>query len=64
MTDDDLKSQILTFAEHVGASDDAETVAKRRGWLDDAGEPTEEGREVIEALGDQDGTRTVFRGNF
>ena len=64
MTDDNLKAQILAFADHVGNEGHAEAEAKSRGWLDDDGEPTEEGREVIKALGEQDHTRTVFRGNF
>jgi hypothetical protein len=62
----DPKETILAFARHVGRADGTppEDIARRRNWLGPGGDVTEEGRALLAALGDQDGTRTVFRGNF
>lgn len=65
MAEESLKDRIVAFATHVGSSEtSAEESARKRGWLDDKGEPTESGRELIDALGDQGNTRTVFRGEM
>ncbi|WGH78045.1 hypothetical protein [Jannaschia ovalis] len=59
----EIRDRILAFAANVGGATNApEAKARRRGWLDDKGEPTADGRKLIDSLGDQDGTRTVFRG--
>ncbi len=62
----DPKALILSFAAHVGRghTTGAETVARQRNWLSDAGDVTEDGNDLVRALNDQTATRTVFRGNF
>ncbi|MEJ6389667.1 hypothetical protein [Gymnodinialimonas ulvae] len=59
-------AQIIAFAAHIGRRDtrSPEAIAQRRNWLDASGNPTQDGQHLLEALGDQDATRTVFRGNF
>ena len=66
MTDDTATASILAFAAHIGRRDlrSPEAIARRRNWLTEAGEPTPEGRTLVEALTEQGATRTVFRGNF
>lgn len=62
MTDTSLATRILAFARHCGEGDSApQDTARRRGWLDPAGRPTDEGAALIEALESQDATRSVFR---
>ncbi|MDG4647422.1 hypothetical protein P6F26_03110 [Roseibacterium sp. SDUM158017] len=65
-TEQDIRSRILAFAAHVGRStaSDAETIARRRDWIDAEGRPTTDGLALVAALGEQAQTRTVFRGNF
>jgi hypothetical protein len=60
------RTRILAFAGHVGRGhpENAEAIARRRNWIDAQGGVTDEGQELLEALGDQTETRTVFRGNF
>lgn len=41
--------------------DEAETKARNRNWLDAKGRVTPEGQTMVSALGDQMGTRSVFR---
>lgn len=58
----DVKSQILAFAHHVGnPKKDPERKAKERKWLDAAGRPTADGLALIAALHDQRETRSTFR---
>lgn len=66
MTDQAAAAQIVAFAAHIGRSDlrQPEVIARRRNWLDAAGNPTADGLDLLTALSDQDATRTVFRGNF
>jgi hypothetical protein len=65
MSDQDITTRILAFAHHCGAeSSSAETVARRRGWIAEDGAPTDEGRELVEALDGQSATRSVFRTVF
>lgn len=62
MTEESDLSRILAFAVHVGSPDTPpEETARARGWIDDDGRPTDEGREMLKSLGDQVGTRSVFR---
>lgn len=62
-TDD--RTRLINFARHVGAPDtDPRQTAINRGWLTESDEITEAGRDCLESLGDQSGTRTVFRGEF
>ncbi|CAM4399161.1 hypothetical protein [Palleronia rufa] len=62
MTEQSDTARILTFATQVGAPDTPpEDTARARGWLDDAGAPTDEGRALVKSLDDQTGTRSVFR---
>jgi hypothetical protein len=58
----DITGRILAFAQHCRGTDrSAEETARSRGWLDGEGWPTEDGRELIKALDEQDATRSVFR---
>lgn len=62
MTDDETIARIVAFARHCGNEESTpEAVARRRGWLDEAGAPTEEGAALLDALDEQEATRTVFR---
>lgn len=62
MTEENTRDRIVAFAKQCGAeSRDAEDVALRRGWLDADGNPTADGEALIEALDEQEATRTVFR---
>lgn len=59
--DDTLR--ILSFAGHLDSADrDGASSARARDWIDDAGNPTTEGKLLLRALADQGATRTVFRG--
>jgi hypothetical protein len=40
---------------------EARAFARERGWLTASGEPTEDGADMVRALRDQTGTRSVFR---
>jgi hypothetical protein len=66
MTDAEIRSQILAFSAHLrsDADKDAAASAQRHGWLDTSGEPTAEGRKLVDALVEQDGTRSAFRGSY
>ncbi len=48
----------------AGGSDDsaARVSAQDQGWLDSEGRPTQAGLDLLKAIADQKGTRTVFRG--
>ena len=62
MTDEENVARIVAFARHCGGEDRApEAVARRRGWLDDHNVPTAEGARLLDALDEQEATRTVFR---
>ncbi|MEE4117812.1 MAG: hypothetical protein V2I65_02230 [Paracoccaceae bacterium] len=63
MDDSDIRTRILAFARHCGSEEDeAEAFARHRGWIDADGTPRQEGRDLIEALDEQEATRSVFRG--
>ncbi|MEL6830397.1 MAG: hypothetical protein AAFO63_09710 [Pseudomonadota bacterium] len=53
---------VLQRISGISDRDAALAEAVERGWLDDASEPTDEGRDVVAALRDQGQTRTAFRG--
>ena len=58
----DVKSRIVGFARHLDTDDaEPEAAAKDRDWLDAQGRPTEAGHDLVEALIEQDRTRTTFR---
>lgn len=63
--DGEVAERILKIAQQLADEQpepqDAEDVACDRGWLDDAGEPTQDGRDLVAALGEQSETRTIFR---
>ena len=61
-----LRNRILAFSAHVGHvnQQSPEAVARRRNWLSETGDVTEDGRALIAALDDQQETRSVFRGIF
>ncbi|MBK1636898.1 hypothetical protein [Rhodovulum adriaticum] len=62
MSNDDLASRILGFTRFlVHAADRVDHAALGRGWLDHEGQPTQEGRELIEALLGQDTARSAYR---
>lgn len=58
-----LRADILHAVSIVlgGTVEEVTEKAKKRGWLSEEGAPTEAGAEMIRALHDQDGTRSVFR---
>ncbi len=57
-----IKLDILAFASHLDdPKKDPELKARDRRWLDGAGQPTEDGLQLISAIGEQAGTRTAFR---
>jgi hypothetical protein len=61
-------SQALLAWENLlsgsGFGDSSKTAARERGWIDQHGHPTEDGRRVIEALSGQKDQRSVFRNLF
>ena len=62
MQEEDPTEKILAFARHVGKEGDApETVARNRAWIDAAGRPTDEGRELLRALDEQKANGAVYR---
>ena len=57
---------ILGVARTMGQVSDEDAAiafAKERGWITAEGEPTATGREIVESLSEQTGTRTAY-GNF
>ena len=61
MSNEDLATRIIAFVRHCGHPANPFAAACHRGWIDGAGRPTAAGRSLIEALGQQEGTRSVFR---
>jgi hypothetical protein len=62
---DQLISQALLAWEHflsgAGFGEPARAAAQKRGWIDQDGRPTMDGRRLIEALIEQKEQRSVFR---
>ncbi|MGC9418860.1 MAG: hypothetical protein ACP5EN_07790 [Rhodovulum sp.] len=60
---EDLVSRILGFARFCmgHAAERPDDAAHSRGWLDSEGQPTEEGRALIEALTSRDSAYGVYR---
>lgn len=59
-----MRQAIALFAANLSSDPGDQNVlkeARERGWIDENDELTKSGREVIEALSDQDQTRSVFR---
>ena len=62
MIQDTTALSILAFAHHLDdPKTPAEIKARSRGWLTEADEVTGEGRTLVQALAQQQGTRTLFR---
>lgn len=64
MSQSDLQRQIIAFAGHLSRSNEyasAFNTACEKSWLDNNGTPTDAGRDLIDALTAQHGTRSVFR---
>ncbi|MEL6661862.1 MAG: hypothetical protein AAFR33_02575 [Pseudomonadota bacterium] len=62
---DEDRSVVIGIARQLADGREAGTAldaARRRGWLDAAGEVTREGRDLARSLTAQRRTRTVFRG--
>lgn len=59
----DIQRQIIAFARHLSScSEDTSAFDKARDnlWLDHNGAPTDAGRDLVDALTAQRGTRSVF----
>lgn len=57
-------TMILAFAKQLDGETATQSefeIARARNWLDADGNPTAEGEALIEALDEQDKTRSVFR---
>ena len=57
-------NRLLRFAAHLTpdtAGDSAVEAARQRDWLDQHGRLTAEGLQLVSALDEQEGTRSVFR---
>lgn len=64
MPDNVVRDGIIFFAAQLVANcshHDAIDFARQRSWLDRAGNATLEGRALVAALSEQNGTRTTFR---
>lgn len=60
---DERQALVLGFARlMMGTATDPLGYARERGWIDADGAVTRAGEDLIEALSEQAGTRTVFRG--
>jgi hypothetical protein len=57
-------SRLEAFAAQLAGESDESPVeaARSRGWLDENGEPTQEGRDLLQALDEQRQTRSALRG--
>ncbi|MBK5933004.1 hypothetical protein C8N32_10544 [Rhodovulum imhoffii] len=59
---EEMCARIVAFARHCGHDGMApHNAAQSRGWLDDVGHPTKDGRALLDALREQDNTRGIFR---
>ena len=60
---EDVVATIIRYAAAMFGEKEvaAAEAARRQGWLDEEGRPTKAGRELVEAIADQKGTRSVFR---
>jgi len=62
MTEEDPTDKILAFARHVGRDGDPpDDIARARGWIDEAGRPTEEGHKLLQAIEEQKADDAVYR---
>lgn len=53
MSNEELKAHIVTFASQCGNAANPTSAARARGWIDEHGRPTHEGRALIDALREQ-----------
>lgn len=62
---DQIITQIIlaweNFLSGCGFGEPAKSQAMKRGWIDQEGHPTEDGRRLFEALTTQSEQRSVFR---
>jgi hypothetical protein len=59
-----LRDRILAFSRQFVQEPEeptSEVVARRRHWLDAEGRPTRQGRELLQELEKQTGTRSIYR---
>ena len=64
MNDDAVRQLILAFENYIsqtGFGPEALRQAQSRGWLDQNGQSTEEGKQLCSALVSQIETRSAFR---
>ncbi len=64
MGEREVAERILRVAAYLNDAQPrrpAADLARERGWLGPEGEPTPDGRDLVDALMDQAGTRSVFR---
>jgi len=61
LSNEELALRILAFARHCGDAANPVAVALCREWRDGIGHPTPDGRTLIEALVQHEGTRSVLR---
>ncbi|TCP42303.1 hypothetical protein [Rhodovulum marinum] len=47
----ETSSRIVAFASQCGAAQNPIAAARSRGWLDEKGRPTRDGRVLVDALG-------------
>ena len=67
MLDQNMSQALLAWENLLSGSgfgDVTNTAIRERGWIDQDGRPTEDGRRVIEALSGQNDQRSVFRHLF
>ncbi|MQX36748.1 hypothetical protein [Roseospira navarrensis] len=62
-TDVQTEAGLLSVAHQlsIGTGESPRDLAHRRSWIDARGQVTPAGRALMSALGDQRGTRSVFR---
>ncbi|MEX5729257.1 hypothetical protein Ga0609869_002610 [Rhodovulum iodosum] len=62
MSNDDILTRIFGVTRHfMHPAERPDQAARGRGWVDAWGRPTEDGRDLIDAMQDQESTRGVYR---
>lgn len=62
MMNDDMLTRILGVTRHfMHPTERPDEAAQGRGWVDAWGRPTEDGRDLIDAMHAQETTRGVYR---
>jgi hypothetical protein len=52
---------IENYLSHLGFGSEGVRAAQARGWVDQSGRATEEGKQLVLAIADQVGTRSALR---